>query len=231
MNKNRKRVYTVLIVIFIVFSVIAFAAPFGKSYAGFWLSYLFGVISIGFQVYVYNISLADESVKSKFYGFPIARIGAFYLVAQIILSLIEMILCKVIPVWVIIILNVILLALTFIGCIAAETMKEEIERQDEVLKKNVSNIRNLQSLSASIVNQCSENVKKAVSDLAEEFRYSDPVSCDDSLEIEEELDVMLKELQKAVIDEDDSSVEALCKKILASLEERNRICKLGKGRI
>lgn len=228
MKKNNVRVYVVLAVAFVVFSVIAFAAPFAKFRISFWLAYLFGVVAIAFQLYVYHILGEDDDAKSRFYGFPIARIGLTYLVVQLIISLAEMVLAFIMPAWIPLIINVVLIAVAFIGCIVAESVKEEIERQDVIIKKEVKNIRGLQSLSASLVNQCSDSVKKVVADLAEEIRYSDPVSCDESEDLEKELDNLLKELQQAIIDGDDSVVEELCKRTTGVLTERNRVCKLNK---
>ena len=90
MGKNEIRGYIVDAILLIVFSVIAFAAPFAKT-GVFWMAYLFGVIAIAYQIYVFQISFNQgDDVKSKFYGFPIARVGVIYLAVQLVLSLIEM---------------------------------------------------------------------------------------------------------------------------------------------
>ena len=90
-------------------------------------------------------------------------------------------------------------------------------------------MRVLQSMSASFVGMCSdEERKKQLQNLADEFKYSDPVSSEDTKELESELQQMMKELQTTIIDDDMVTVNVLCLKILAGLNERNRICKLGK---
>ena len=228
MNKNSVRGHVALGILFTVFSVIAFVVPFQKATLIFWLAYVFGVVAIAFQLYVFKIAFSGKDVKSKFYGFPIARVGIIYLAVQIVLSFIEMVLATLMPVWMSIILNVIIAALAVLGCIATEAMKDEIERQDVQLKKEVSNMRALQSQSSALVNQSNNRVKAAVQDLANEFKYSDPVTCDQSVQIENELANMMSELQNAVIDNDNASVIDLCKKIAGILAERNRICKLNK---
>ena len=55
MSKNRLRGYITLAVLLAVFSVVAFAAPFSKT-AVFWLAYVFGVIAIAYQIYVFQMS-------------------------------------------------------------------------------------------------------------------------------------------------------------------------------
>ena len=64
--------------------------------------------------------------------------------------------------------------------------------------------------------------------LAEEFRYSDPVSAPALTDLETDMAATMEELSAAVTDGDNAAVLALCKKISATLAERNRLCKLNK---
>ncbi len=229
MTKNGKRGYIILAVVFVVWSVIAFAPPFSKT-AVFWMAYLFGVVSIAFQIYVFKIAFdKGEDAKSRFYGFPIAKIGIAYLGVQLLISLIEIIVAAFLLTWVALLINVIILALAFVGCIAAETMRDEIEKQDVSLKKDVANMRGLQSLSASIASQCTiDELKGDISKVAEEFKYSDPVTSEQTKELEEELKKQMNEIQNAILESDVDGTKMLCAKVLAELAERNRICALNK---
>ena len=95
--KNQIRGWIVLAVFFIIDSVIAFALPFAHT-AVFWLSYIFSVIAIAVQVYVMQVAFCKEkSVKSKFYGFPVANVGVIYMLAQLVLSLVFMALAARVP--------------------------------------------------------------------------------------------------------------------------------------
>lgn len=229
MKKNSVRGYVVLAALLIVFSVISFVVPVPKTII-FWLAYVFGVFAILYQIYVFKVSFAEGGgAKSKFYGFPIVRIGIIYLIVQLIASLLEMIFQVFVPIWVVVIINVILGAMAVVGCIAADTMRDEIIRQDVQLKKDVSKMRALQSLSEALVSQCDEQALKAkLRSLADEFKYSDPVSCDETLQAEQDIAVLMDELHKSIIDNDNGSVETLCEKVSGCLSERNRICKLYK---
>lgn len=229
MNKNGIKGYISLAIILVVFSVIAFVLPFQKN-AVFCIAYLSGVIAIAYQIYVFKISFGgDSDAKSRFYGFPIARIGVIYMIVQLAVSIIEIVCAAYAPLWVCIILNVVLLGIVALGCIAADTMKEEIIKQDVKIKKDVSNMRNLQSMSATLAGQCEEKeLKKLLSDMAEEFKYSDPVTSENTKDIEEELKEQMNEIQSAIIDGDDAGAMDLSKKILGTLAERNRLCKLNK---
>ena len=54
MSKNKVRGYIVLGIIFLVFTVIAFAAPFSMK-ASFWIANVFGVLAIAYHIYVFKI--------------------------------------------------------------------------------------------------------------------------------------------------------------------------------
>lgn len=228
MRKNEIRVYVVLSIILVVFFAVAFAIPFTKTVV-FWLAIIFAMIAILSQICFYKISFSGSGdVKSKFYGFPIIRVGWIYLLVQLVISIIEMSIASFLPAWVAFVVNVTPLAFAAIGCIAVDAMRDEIVRQDVKLKNNVSVMRSIQSLSSSIVGLASDDIKSDIQSLADEFKYSDPVSSDHTMEIERELNQQLKELQKSVVDGDVDSAKKQCKNISASLSERNRICALNK---
>lgn len=87
MKKNATRWRVILAVLLVVYNVIVFAVPFPKN-AAFFVSWLFTLAAIGAQVYVVRAAFYQgEGVKSKFYGWPIAKIGAVYLAVQLVLGL------------------------------------------------------------------------------------------------------------------------------------------------
>ena len=226
MSKNELRRYIILAVIFAVFSVVAFAAPFEKNTV-FWVSYVFGVLAIVFQVYVFKVSFAEDGdTKSKFYGFPIARVGVIYLVVQLTLSLIQMIAANHLKSWVSIIVNILPVAFAVIGTVAADAVREEVVRQEEQVKTDISMMKYLRSSVAALEGLCQdEALKKSIVKLAEEFRYSDPVSNDETAAAEIELKDRIDDLQKALIDGNNDEAEKLCKVIMFKLTERNKIAK------
>lgn len=179
---------------------------------------------------IFKISFRNgESVRSKFYGFPIARLGVVYLAVQLVLGLLVMALAKWVPTWVGMILFAVTLAAAAVGCIAADMMRDEVERQDVKLKKDVSPMRAMQSKANALVNQCDAPVlKNKLEKLAEDFRFSDPVSSEALADIESSLSACLDELQQSLTDGDMDSATVLCCRAKAALAERNRLCKLNK---
>ena len=228
MKKNAMRGYIILAILLAVFCVIIFAVPFART-AAFWLGFGFGVFALLFQLYIFKTADANGDARSRFYGFPIVRVGVYYLVAQLVISIIEMALAKVLPTWVPLIINIILAAAAVIGCITVETMRDEIVQQDVKLKNNVSNMRELQSLSAALVSQCAdETLKMTLQKLADEFRYSDPVSSEKTEDLEADMRAQLGDIQQALVDGDTDGAKRLCGKLTGTLAERNRVCSISK---
>lgn len=232
MSKNRLRFYISLGIVFAVFTVIAFAVPFERN-AVFWLSYVFALVAMGAQLYAYPraLDLDGHDVRSKFYGFPLARIATAYLVVQLALSLVFMVLAKYVDVktWIPFVAYVLILGISAIGFIAADTMRDEVERQDTVHKANVGTMRALQSKAVFVASQCDDaETKKALDAFAEALRFSDPVSSDALADIEENLTGLVEELGNAVMDKDYAAAKSLCTKASSLLADRNRMCKLNK---
>ena len=229
LNEKEKKGVLVLALLFVVYTLIVLAVPFAKG-GMFWLTYLFTAAAFGVQAYVFKLSFEKEAgAKSKFYGFPIARVGVLYLAVQIVLGLVFMALAAVAPVWLALVLYLALLVAAAVGVIATDSIRDEVERQDTQLKKDVATMRALQSKAAALPARCEDaEAKAALEKLAEEFRYSDPVSAPALTDLETDMAATMEELSAAVTDGDNAAVLALCKKISATLAERNRLCKLNK---
>ena len=231
MSKNKIRVIAFAAIALVVFNVIAFVIPIPKS-AVFWVAYIFGMLAIAAQLLFMNVDFSGkEDIRSRFYGFPIARIGVIYGACQLLLSLAAMALGAFIPVWVPVVVFVIIAAAAGVGLISTDMVREEIEKQDEKLVKDVSRMRSLQSKMNVLISQTdvSAELKTSLDKLADEIKYSDPVSSSATEQIEDELNINIEELQKAIVEGDNASALTICKKTSGILAERNRLCKLNKN--
>lgn len=226
MKKDTIRTIVVAAITFIIYNLIAFVIPFAHT-AAFWISY--GFTLAAFAVVCASIYIAfmkNPDAKSRFYGFPIARIGVLYGCAQLIVSLVVMAVAKWTPWWIPVLVYAIGMGAAVIGLVAADAVVEEIQTQDVKLKKDVSLMRSLQSKISQIASQTDNAGIRA---LAEEFRYSDPVSNDAIADAEADLAAAVDQLQAAFVDGDNEAMAQLCRKATALLAERNRLCKLNKN--
>lgn len=230
MNKNHIRSILAGAILLILFLVVVFVIPFPKT-AVFWVTLVFDLAAFGLAyVSVYIAFVRQPGAKSKFYGFPIARIGALYLALQILVGLVFMALGKVAPMWLVVLVYAVALGAAALGLIGADVVVEQIHRQDAQLKADVSLMRSLQSKLNQMASQCGDpDAAAAVTRFAEELRYSDPVSSEALGEIERDLSAAVDDLQAAIVDGDDETVKQMCRRASAVLTERNRLCKLNKG--
>lgn len=231
MKKDQIRWVAGLGILLVLYILVVFLVPFEKE-GVFWVSFVFTLIAFGVVGAAFYIAFFRKpDAKSKFYGFPIARIGAIYGIAQLIASLLFMALGQWIPVWVAVLVYAIGLGITAIGLISAEAVLDQIETQDVKLKKDVRVMRNLQSKVSQMASLCSDDpeLSAMVKEFAEEMRFSDPVSSDAIAQAEADLTAAVDELQYALVDGDKTAIRILCRKATALLAERNRLCKLNKG--
>lgn len=225
MKKRLLRGSVCLGVVLALYLLVAFLIPFAKT-AVFWLSFGFTLAAFGVTAFsLYIAFLKKPDAKSRFYGFPIAKIGVIYGGAQLLLWLVFMALGKWLPVWVAALVYAIALGAAVIGLVSADAVAEEIHTQDEQLKKNVTFMRALQSQVNQMAAQCS---LPEIKQFSEEVRYSDPVSSDALADIERDLSAAVDDLQAAIVDGDKAAASQLVKKADNLLKERNRLCRLNK---
>ena len=226
MKKDAIRGIIALAVVLILYILIAFLIPFAHT-AAFWVSFAFTLIAFAVvSVSIYIAFIKKPDAKSRFYGFPIARIGVIYGAVQLVAGVVVMALAAIVPAWAAALGYAIALGVAVIGLVSADAVVEEIHVQDAKLKKDVTLMRGLQSKVNQLSAQWDNAALKA---LAEEFRYSDPVSSEALAEAEADLSAAVDELQAAFVDGDKDAAAQLCRKASALLAERNRLCKLNKN--
>ena len=226
MKKDAIRGIIALAVVLILYILIAFLIPFAHT-AAFWVSFAFTLIAFAVvSVSIYIAFIKKPDAKSRFYGFPIARIGVIYGAVQLVAGVVVMALAAIVPAWAAALGYAIALGVAVIGLVSADAVVEEIHVQDAKLKKDVTLMRGLQSKVNQLAAQWDNTALKA---LAEEFRYSDPVSSEALAEAEADLSAAVDELQAAFVDGDKDAAAQLCRKASALLAERNRLCKLNKN--
>ena len=223
----KKQEYIVLAVILAVFTVIALAAPFAKNTV-FWLAYAFGALAVLFQLYILKLSGLHDQAASRYYGYSIARVGLVYLVAQLILSLVEMALAVTCKPWLALVLNILPLAYAVIGCAAVDAVKDVNTRLDEQVKAKTDNLYQMHLLTESMVNTAKdEHSREELKKLAEAFRYSDPVSSEKTQDLEKNINEKLQDLQ-AKVSVNDMDIDPLIAELVNMLNERNRMIQMNK---
>lgn len=225
MKKDFVRSALCLGVLLMLYILLAFLIPFVKT-AVFWISFVFTLVAFAVTGWaLYTAFLKKPDARSRFYGFPIARIGIIYGGGQLVAGLLFMALGKWIPAWLAVLVYAAMLGATVIGLVSADAVVETIHTQDQKLKKNVAFMRSLQSKANQMAAQCH---LPEVQQFCENVRYSDPVSSEALAEIEGNLSAAVDDLQAAIVEGNNGRICQLAQKVNNLLCERNRLCKLNK---
>lgn len=195
MKKNSEKGYVILGILFVLVSIIAFVVPTVKT-ASFWIAYVFTVAAFAAQIGIWKIAFGkEETLKSKFLGFPVVHIGIVYAIIQVIAFAVFMFV-PMLPAWSAIVVCSIIAGVSAVCMISAEVGHNEIERVEVKVQKKVFYIRELQAdVELLADNEVDTEVKTALTQLAEKIRFSDPMSCELLTDLETEISDNVKKLK------------------------------------
>ena len=220
MKKNSTKGYVILGILFALVSIIAFAVPTAKT-ATFWIAYIFTVVAFVVQIGIWKIALGkEETLKSKFLGFPVVHIGIVYAVIQVIAFAVFMFV-PTLPVWSAIVVCSVIVGVSAVCMISAEAGRNEIERVETKVQKKVFYIRELQAdVELMANNESDADVKTSLTQLAEKIHFSDPMSNEQLADLENQISYKVLELKTT------ANKVVVITELSLLLDERNKKCKI-----
>ena len=229
MKKNLMREIVLVVLALAVFLTLAFVIPFEHTKL-FWTAFAFSLFAVLMQAVTLGLAFhKGDDYKSKFYGFPVARLGVVYLIVQMLLGFLGMALGERVPLWLGALCYVVLFALFAFGLVGADAARDYAAEQDQKVKEAQTNMKTLQAKAASLAGGCEDaETKTYLAKLAEDFRFSDPMSSDATQSQELQLSILLDELQTAVLSGDFAAARKTIMKTQIALQERNETCKRSK---
>ena len=121
-----------------------------------------------------------------------------------------------------------MLGLAAVGFIATDNAKDIVEKIDDETKVETKTVEVFNANIADIIDSCKNaDIKKELDFLAEKFRFSDPVSSENTKEIENQIQMLLAKLN-TVINQNYDESKTIIKQLTNALNKRNRICKMNK---
>lgn len=197
MKKNSKLGYAILGIVFVLFNVIAFAIPTAKTVT-FWVAYAFSIIAFVSQIGIWKIAFGKEdTLKSKFLGFPVVHIGIVYLIIQIV-AFALFVAMSTLSTWIAILVCALILGVSEICMISAEAGRGEIERIETKVNQKTFYIKSLQvEIELLANNESDTTVKAELCNLAERIRFSDPMHNDALVDLENKISEKVEELKIA----------------------------------
>lgn len=220
MKKNSTKGYVILGILFALVSIIAFAVPTTKT-ATFWIVYVFTAVAFVAQIIIWKTALGkEETLKSKFLGFPVVHIGIVYAIIQTV-AFAVFLFVPTLPVWSAIVVCSVIAGISAVCMISADAGRNEIERVEVKVQKKVFYLRELQTdVELLADNETNTDVKTALTQFAEKIRFSDPMSNEQLADLENKISAKITELKTA------TNKMVIITELNSLLDERNKKCKI-----
>lgn len=218
----------------VVFNIITFISTgntvgISNAGAGFWVGYIFiTIVFIGNLVCSF-LFFKEENIDKIFLKLPIIYIAYIALIVSLIAGAIAMAI-PVIPYWVGIVVDVVILAVYAIAIVQANTAADVVSEIDDRVKAQTFFIHLLTVDAQTLMSFAqSDDVKTECKKVYESIRYSDPMSNDALAEIERQIQNEFKTFDDAVKKDNTELVKNSANKMIALINKRNNKCKLLKS--
>jgi len=233
MSKGLKIYFAIMAIIAVMFSVLVFVIPFEKKcMATFVVSYIGVLVALAVQCYVgVLVFKKSSSLRSKVYGIPVIRVSIIYLILQLITStaLIVANIFAFIPVFIPVVILVLLTGLAAIGVLLTVGAKSIIENIEKEEKQKTAFMNNFKVEVESLENKSSDEAfNKDIHKFVEKVKYSDPMSANELVDVENEINEKYLVLKDNILNNNLDEAKKDLAEINDLMDKRNKLCKLNK---
>lgn len=198
MNKFDKRLLAIVAIFVLVYSVLVFLIPFAHTPV-FWTVYACTCLSVVIVIVGYRLALKrGRDTMSRLLGWPILKSAMIALLVQAVISLCMMAFAGICPAWIAVIVELLILASTLSAMIVRDTQRAAVEAAEE-FHANTGAMKALRRQAAALVSM-TENaaLKSRLQKLADDLKYSDPVSSEATRAEEARIAQLLDDLAGAL---------------------------------
>lgn len=229
MKKTFRNYLGIWAVLLALFNVIAFVSVgwsgLEKYTASFWIGYIGITFMFAGQLFCAWKVFQEENLQKFFYKLPLLRVSYHGLIWSFVLGGASMLLSPL-PYWVGAILCAIVLVVTAIAVLKSSTVADLAENVDKKLKVQTGFIRRLTVDAENLLSLAkTESAKSSCKKVYEAIRYSDPMSCDALISVEEKISAQMEVLSNAVGEGNDKIITTTSEEIEHLIGERNLKCK------
>lgn len=223
-TKNTGAAVSISIISLIIFNAVAFLTPFLHTVT-FWLGYCFATMSIVVLLISSLVLFGKNDSNTKFLSVPQFNVALIYFILQIALSFAEMT-NSFLTYKIAVIINCVLIAVFLIAFLLVGIGKSAVESRDSYTNNKRFYIKNIQT-ELELIESTDSEVTKALNDLKESVRFSDPMSHSQLAAIENKIENKVCQLKEQINIK--SEALCLCSEIQLLLKERNQKTKLLKN--
>ena len=215
--------------LFAAYNILLFViAGFKGHGASFWASFVF--MNLAFASIVLNALLLNKremQPKDFMFGYPILRHCVILLIIELVLSTVFMLLDTINLAWAwAFVPQFLVLGIHLVLVVSCYMANDTIQEMDTRIKDATTFTKLLQVDAEMIVDKCSDpKLKAAFQNLAEDIRFSDPMSNPCLFELEKQITLTVSNADFAVNQKDYINAMLLCDQAKLLLTERNKKCK------
>ncbi|MDE6111191.1 MAG: hypothetical protein K2F65_04655 [Eubacterium sp.] len=216
---------------FVVFNVITFTVVgatmgFAALRPSFWIGYGFITLAFVGNLICSLMFFKEENKSRVFLNISVIKIAYSALVASLIAGIIAMVI-PIIPYWLGIIVDVLILAFYAIAIVKASAAAHIVNDVEQKVKEKTLFIKaytvNADSLIARAKN---EEIKATAKQVYEAFRYSDPMSNAALAGVENQIQNQFNVFADAVKNDDADLAKSSAEELIVLVNDRNNKCKL-----
>ncbi len=226
MTKKSKMSAAILALVFLTYNLVLFIATGFDHFASFWVSYVFVLIAFISLACVSSLLGAKGMLlRDWLFGYPIIKHGVIYMVVEFIVSIIFM--AADTDEWKLaFVVQFLLLAVYLVFAVSCFLAKETIQEIEKKVAVKTQTIRLLYAEMYTAAQGCTdETLKPVLEKLAEELRYSDPMSNEALADLEARLGNVVGEVKKLVLSGHFDIAKQYCVTVANLIVERNQKCK------
>lgn len=226
-KKTNGMIGAIYFIVFFVMNFLIFLI-FDEKNGVFWTSYAFMCIAFIVQIVSMFLAVRGLDVEAIFFGIPLATLSLFYFFAAIFTATVFMIFQNA-PMKLAVVLQVLILAIYAVVAIIALMSRYVAQDVSDNVRVGVTAIKTMQVDVEMMMSQAKDaTLKNSLRKLSETIRYSDPMSNDAVINIEDQIMQALAELR--VLCENNMTMDALntCKSVEMLFMQRNRLLKATK---
>lgn len=214
-----------------VFNVITFVTPneiagVSKFTGAFWTGYIFITLAFIGQLGCAYKAFKAENLKKLFYNIPLISISYTGLVVMLVVGIICMAV-PVVPYWIGVIVCVLVFAFSAISVIKASVVADVVSEIDEKVKVKTQFMKLLTSDAEHLMSSSkTAELKAEAKKVYEAIRYSDPMTNDALVDVEEQIQSEFKFFSQAIESEDLELAKSVSDGLLTLIDSRNKKCKV-----
>ena len=224
---SRGRIWILFILCFVLINALIFLIPFDKTaniivaWAGLFILFII-------NAYVLRVSMGKRSEKTEaiMIGKKLLKTALMLLAIQLIALAGIAVIGQAIPFWAVLLFEFLLIFISIIILIKTDIPRAVVRKAEQTAAKSTAGVKELRAKAEALcINLDDPANEKALHELADELKYTDPVSNEKTEKLENRINTLLESISHH---QDAKERSELIRRAIALVKERAIIAKENK---